>query len=359
MNQVQKARIGQLDALRAIAVTAVVFSHSIAQDTEIGSYAVYLFFVLSGYLITGQLLALKAGVKPAKFSPGAVGGFYLRRAFRLFPAYYLALMVAAVLNVDGMRQELPWHLVHASNLLFALKPEFGASSWAGHFWSLSVEEQFYLLWPLGIFLLPVRWLGAAFAAVVLAGAYAWAPDNRIPDVVMRLGFIESLDSLGVGALLALAQWRGLRLSWLLPLGWAAAALSGLLLVFQLLHPTLWPTTVNLALHEFMIFAFMALISHAVAGIRGPGGAILNVPALQYIGRISYGIYLFHPFINAVYWKASEKLGLAHFDYGLGLFAVVYIASVIAAGMSWEGLEKPILRLQRKLALRPAALGAAA
>ena len=129
-------RAEQLDALRGYAVTTVILSLSLPGDGEYGSYGVYLFFVLSGYLITRQLLGLERVRRQGDAAMGALlGGFYLKRVLRLFPAVYTAIVGAALVNIQGIRQEFWWHAGRLSNVYFAFNPE--NDSWAGHFWSLA------------------------------------------------------------------------------------------------------------------------------------------------------------------------------------------------------------------------------
>ena len=138
-------RIRRFDGLRALAVLAVIQHHfgikAVNDVLAPGGPAVQLFFVLSGYLITGILLDAREQADRG----AALTTFYIRRALRIFPAYYVALTLAASLNVN-VYDAWPWHAAYLSNVRIALD-----GKWPGpvsHFWSLSVEEQFYLLWPM-------------------------------------------------------------------------------------------------------------------------------------------------------------------------------------------------------------------
>ena len=139
-----------------------------------GGVGVTLFFVLSGYLITGILLGSRADVENSGSSAASVlKPFYIRRVLRIFPVYYATLLVAALLAIPPVRETFWWHALYASNALFAWKNSyFGAVS---PFWSLAVEQHFYLLWPWVVLFVPRRHLTAAFiGAMALGLAYRLA-----------------------------------------------------------------------------------------------------------------------------------------------------------------------------------------
>ena len=144
----------QLDGLRAVAVLAVAWSHW-ERPYQFGipfGAGVHLFYVLSGFLITGILLE----VRQQHQRGAALRTFYIRRALRIFPAFYLTLAFAWWAEVPPLRETLAWHATYLSNAQIVL-----TETWPGaisHFWSLAVEEQFYLLWPWLIVFVPERLL---------------------------------------------------------------------------------------------------------------------------------------------------------------------------------------------------------
>ena len=144
----------QLDALRAFAVLAVMVHHFLPVDHYIptdyitlGMLAVRLFFVLSGFLITGILLGYRSD-EPKN----ALKRFYFRRVLRIFPIYYLTLFVALALQVRSIQQGAFWHLTYTSNFIAPFHPEWMGP--ASHFWTLAVEEQFYFVWPFIMLFVP-------------------------------------------------------------------------------------------------------------------------------------------------------------------------------------------------------------
>lgn len=154
-------RIAQLDGLRALAIAGVMLFHSefaFLERTVPLWLGVHLFFVLSGFLITGILLR---GERSAEF----VGGFYIRRALRLFPLYYLVFAIMALFSQE-LREAWPYYTFYSANIWIFKNMRWGAG---GHFWTLSVEEQFYLLWPFVVLFTPRRGLvGACIAMVIVA-----------------------------------------------------------------------------------------------------------------------------------------------------------------------------------------------
>ena len=204
----EESRWPQLDALRAFAVIAVMLAHfspTIQVVTpELGFAGVRLFFVLSGFLITGILLRCRDRVASGKSAPGfQLRQFYLRRALRILPAFYATLFVAAALNMGSTRPTFWWHFFYASNFLLAWR-----GTWLDlvtHFWSLAVEEQFYLVWPwLVLFVSPRRLplliiIGCVLGPLTRLTSLWLAPGNLIAATVLTP---SCFDQLGAGALLA-------------------------------------------------------------------------------------------------------------------------------------------------------------
>ena len=341
----------QLDALRAIAVSLVLLQHFWPDlhpvVWHLGHQGVRLFFVLSGFLITGLLLSARARAQADGGGRGrALGRFYVRRFWRLLPAYYAMLGLALLLDAEGIRGSDPWHLAHLSNLYFAAHATW--DPWvANHFWSLAVEEQFYLAWPLLLMALPARalvpvaWAGVAAGPLFrLAGALlGWN------DMAM-LGLLPaSLDALGAGCLLALAggrlpAWRGLP-----PGAWAAAAWA--LLAAALVLPLAGGAGVaGAVLPDLLALPALAwTVARGAMGFGGAAGRLLEHPWPVGLGRISYGVYLWHPLVLWAAGRLGEATGL--YGRASGLWALLLLAplSVLVAALSWRLLERPLLRLR--------------
>jgi peptidoglycan/LPS O-acetylase OafA/YrhL len=322
----------QLDGLRSVAVMLVLYSHFWDPASLASAFGVKLFFVLSGYLITGILLDAR-GVPGAKLRH-----FYLRRGLRLWPAYYLVLGLAVLANADGIRAVAWWHALYASNVLFALREAYVpwlTAAW----WSLAVEEQFYLLWPLIILTVPNRL--HAVSCLVLVGlglAIRLLLDfSGAADQVYSL-LPAVLDGLAGGALLTVLRRAGARSLVLLP----AAGLAGLAvwagLLFAGMGETTWATLPLLA-------ALMALVDRGANGPPDTLARALSLSPAVFLGRISYGIYLYHLPLwwlvmhSTDWWRVSSR--------GPVLFAGMALLTILVATLSWFLLEAPANRLKRR------------
>ena len=202
--------MAQLDALRAIAVGMVLLYHfwrPARQYVSFGPIGVRIFFVLSGFLITGILLRSRERCDSGQTPPGfAIRRFYVRRILRIFPLYYVALAIAWYGEVWGAREGMAWHAAYLSNVHFFLVNAAQPGVWGGHvahLWSLAVEEQFYLVWPWVILFAPRRWLPgialgmAAVGPVFRSVVFGLTGNDLAP--VLPLGCV---DSLALGAYLA-------------------------------------------------------------------------------------------------------------------------------------------------------------
>lgn len=334
----------QLDGLRAVAVTAVAWSHWLPAwqfGLPLGA-GVHLFFVLSGFLITRILLDLRTA--PRRWP--AIGRFYVRRALRLFPAFLLVLGVAVWAAVPLARETWPWHAAYLSNVFIA-----GEARWQGHlshFWSLAVEEQFYLVWPWLVVFAPARWLGAVVAAAVLLGPLSRfaAASAGLTEAFWALVPGGSADSLGLGAWVALAAapaHDGRRRIAVRP--WLPVLAGSLWLGLQIaeaLAPVAPAAAVWRQVLQGVVFAWV--VHRAVDGFAGPGGQVLAHPVATGVGRISYGVYLIHPFAPVVVFAVARTLGVdAWVPTSAFARAGLYAATTLAlAGLMWRWVERPVL-----------------
>jgi peptidoglycan/LPS O-acetylase OafA/YrhL len=338
-------RISSLDGWRAVAILMVLVAHLYATTnvpeltgllgfmTRHGNLGVRIFFVLSGYLIT--LLLLQEAEKRGTIS---LKQFYFRRMSRIFPVYYAYLAVVAGLQLVGMHHE------NASSWLGALtftRNYIGQNpSLTTHFWSLAVEEQFYVLWPVSLALgLHKRWhlAIAALVCAIFAGAAFRLIDCHEGIFCTRIAgpgsLFRYLDSLAAGCLLAFIQARagvGVPERWLGRVLYAS--LFGLFttMVYQAKTP------IASSLEVLSQACLVAIAIHC--SIRAPHTAaykVLNSIAATGIGVISYSLYVWHVlFLSDASAPGSTSV---FFDW-----RIWWIPAFVVAALSYHFYERPII-----------------
>ncbi len=348
----------QLDALRTLAVMAVLITHflhntAVSRCLPWDELGVQLFFVLSGFLITRILLHGKTLSESGAQSPWYTARqFYLRRSLRIFPLFYAALIVLGLAGVGPVAETIGWHVTYTSNIYFMLIGKGHGS--VTHFWTLAVEEQFYLVWPFVILLTPRRSLGPVILATILAGpAFRAVTGLMGTDYMMRkVLLIANLDTLGFGALLALwmveGDQRPERYRRLLQAGLRVG--GPLFIAFMFMHYTrAFPHGVDTVFQRSVLGLFFVwLIGSAAHGFGGPAGWLLRQPVLTSVGKISYGIYVLHNFMPEILQRVFTALQWPYPTHGSpGLrFVLLVSASVLVAAVSWHLFEKPINNLKR-------------
>ncbi|ESW84613.1 MULTISPECIES: acyltransferase [unclassified Mesorhizobium] len=343
------ARDTQLDALRAIAVTMVLYSHFFAAGGSSfwGHIGVRLFFVLSGFLITRLLLEARSA---AEFEAGpALRSFYIRRALRIFPPYFAVLGFVWLVDLEQSRGSLVWHAFYLSNFWYAAQNEW--TPWLlCHFWSLSIEEQFYIVWPLIVLLAPRRRLESICIGVIvlsLAYRFYW-PIAGTPGLARDLLPPASMDALASGALLAAYRSRTAGLPQWLRNGWPGLAAAFFVLQWFAPAPAnpvqewgLW-----LLLQILPLVPLVVIVASCSTGVGGYIGKLLELPPLLGLGRISYGVYLYHPIVLALVVKSQPWIPLNVSEQGPGRFLVAGTATLMLASVSWLLFEKPLNSLKR-------------
>jgi peptidoglycan/LPS O-acetylase OafA/YrhL len=331
-----KRRWVQLDGLRAFAVLAVFVHHAL--DVPLLWVGVDLFFVLSGFLITGILLRQRDA--PRYFS-----SFYARRTVRIFPPYYLVLLVVFAIDATA-RADWPWYVLYVSNVRDAM---LGAGSpMLNAMWSLAIEEQFYLLWPLLVYALGPSgmWrvcIALLFAAPVLRGVLTPLSDDfRLVYALLP----TRIDTLAGGAALAIAhaQWpdRFDRFARRAPILCIVAVAIFLALT---LRPD-FRTSANSILFNTVGYSLIAIAMAGVVAwaVSDTTPRVLAWPPIVYVGTISYMVYLCH----------RPVLELVSGRFGPALDTIVSLAITLAlASLSWFVLERPLQRYKDRR-LSPAA-----
>ncbi len=336
-----------LDGIRAMAALMVMLFHFVGRHGEparlvqacvIGQTGVDLFFVLSGFLITRILLL-------SKDSPHFFSAFYARRALRIFPLYYAFLVLFFFLLPVLFREAIPpfstqvWSWFYLQNIP-ATFVNF-TSSGPSHFWSLAVEEHFYFVWPLMIFLLSRRQFKCLLVATLL-----------IPPL-LRLAFISHgigvfyftptrMDSIGYGAVLAvLFTEEGSRKRWVVLLIRSMLVALPLLLLpaFARLSGSqqVWLQVAKLSLIPAFYFSLIGF------SIMDPASQWLSrffsIPLLRWLGKISYGLYVFHPTCaDLVQRWLNPSSALVNLVASFGL-------TILVAYLSFRFFESPITKLK--------------
>jgi peptidoglycan/LPS O-acetylase OafA/YrhL len=354
----QPRHLPVLDGLRAVAILLVLWCHVPVQTPGYpqwllvahtlvgpGGLGVDLFFVLSGFLITRILIAEREHGVPVRW-------FLLRRVLRIFPIYYLLLLVMLFVAPSI---ELVWCAAYLSNLHSILEPGFPRA--LGHTWSLCIEEHFYLLWPLVVAFCPrglPKWL---LLCVILPGALScayvmdlhYAATRATPETAMQAVQHASpvrFLSLGTGSLIAYleprivarpAHFLGLAFSLLVPAVLGHPVVHYLLLPQWLGSGPLVPwhhAPLVWAVQSCSLSTSLLLLCLTLAQLRWSPVQWLHCAPMRGIGRISYGLYLYHlPIYHAALRPQPSGANV--------LLAVG--ASLGVATLSYWAIERPILR----------------
>ncbi len=333
------SRRPQIDGLRAIAMIGVLYVHFWDSNPITEHLRVYLFFVVSGFLITHILYSARMSERPV-----SVLNFYIRRMIRLLPALAVLVLVGIVFDMDGFRTSAIWHIAQLSNVYFAVTEQF--APWvAAHLWSLNCLEQFYLIWPLVILLLPIARIYVVTIALLVGFIFIRANGANLGIGGWWAEIVLPFDPIAAGALTYLLTLqpvirRVLTSRFALLAGLAAVA-SPLVLWEGFGHSESYRLLIQPALCAFVAGAFQ--------GYGGILGRILGSRTAQFVSTISYGVYIYH---MAVWWLVGE----VYFDiYQKGplSFVLLSILTGVAATASWFLLERPISRLRTRFpATRP-------
>jgi peptidoglycan/LPS O-acetylase OafA/YrhL len=361
------AHIPALDGLRGVAILLVIphnadiFSNSapwlwpMALAAHAGWIGVQLFFVLSGFLITRNLLAARGHAHYFR-------SFYARRALRIFPLYFLTLFVALVLlpywvhyspGALSSHHHQVWLWTFTSNWA----QPFGADvSGFSHFWSLAVEEQFYLLWPFVVLLAAsarLLWICGALVLIALLSRAFMQAEGAKPEMIYMFTFCR-MDALAIGAAMAVVSLSAEAMQWVT--GHSRALLLaafGLFLAVALSshsYAVFDPHT--LVFGQTLLAVVFALLVVSVGAI--PHGAFgqslrraLEARWLRRVGRYSFAMYVFHLLlIDAFSRPIREALAFAGSATPL-LHVITFVFLSFLAGMlSYHLLEKHFLALKR-------------
>ncbi len=359
--------ITSLDGVRFLAVTLVLADHWSGDRLGFpaGYLGVCLFFVLSGFLITGILLDARKKDESLNRGHGfSLRQFYIRRTLRIFPLYYLVLLLLFIFNVPPVREKIVWLATYMTNNYMAFY-----QTWMGsvdHLWSLAVEEQFYLFFPFLIFFLPFRCIKPALVlfiplAVGLRLYFYLADTSWISSYVLMP---TCLDAFGLGGLLAYFRKNGQKNIF----GKSSGLLIALILyiIVVILYRNQpdghnFYDRVLLRLAEATVSVFLiGRLLHLDTPTRANTvlKAIFENKTAVYIGKVSYGMYLLHNFVFNEYHtpeRHPSRLLLGYlesvwpgFESLVPLKIILfYLITLGLATISWRLLEQPVNRLKDK------------
>lgn len=336
-------RIPQVDGLRWFAFLMVFLHH--AFPFPLGWAGVDLFFVMSGYLITSILLRNRDGRH--YFSK-----FYLRRTFRILPVYYLFLILDFTYFEPKLTNLWPWYFSFTANFRDAWLHQ-GAKALSPT-WSLCVEEQFYLIWPLVVFLAPRKRLGSIVAAIMilvpLARAVATFVFSHHYPIYVLLPF--RADLLAGGSGLCLLEQSSPKLFKTLGRPFLAVFASAAT-IFALLTVTFssFRTGANGFLFNVFGFSLIMLLCTSALGYlltlnRGFFYRFFSFSLFRYLGQRSYSMYLMHQLILSIAWYFAGDYP----QYSRHLLAATptLILTIALAMISWTLFEEPMLWLGRRV-----------
>jgi len=365
--QIEKAKSSyqpHLDGLRAVAILGILFEHFDLQLPVLfrcGPLSVRFFFVLTGYFITLSLWRVRGEMADSNEGFLPLGRYYLARLLRTGPPFYLSLVLGAIFGIEEVRSNFFWLATFQANNYIA---------WLGywpdaisHYWSLAVQEQFYFLWPLVVLTLPRRWFLPTMAAFILFGL-----GFRIACIVTNATTITRwvtlfgcVDSFAVGALVAYLKeskildkmWQSKTLLFAMPLAACACFFLGRALM------TLPEGNVCLALVESVDAVFLAwILAASLTGMNRRYARVLSWAPLVYLGKISYGIYVYHVFIIVLVSPLLVPYGMTEEHNASGRIAILLALTLAASSLSWHWLEQPFLAWKKAMAsgrkTRPAA-----
>lgn len=353
----------QLDGFRFLCISAVMISHfgeSVTTNRFPLGYGVMFFFVLSSFLITRILLTSKDfNESKGMGNKYSLRQFYVRRFLRIFPIYYLLIIFMYAINWVPCRQIIVSLLTFTTN--FKIGSGFNAGDF-NHLWSLAVEEQFYIFFPFLIYFIKFKniyFLLLSFIFIGLAGRAALFFYNAQYLPFSNFHTISCLDSLGIGGLLAyMSIYKADALKVILTnkISFPTSILT--FLAFMIFSFSIFTgsekynfTSMVFMRFFFNVMSFWILGWAVIFGYKGLIKTVLENKVVVYLGRISYGLYLYHLFVPRFvtivlhHFRLDNLFGndIISFIYKIIIYTSVTI--VIASG-SWFIIEKPINGLKK-------------
>lgn len=349
-NGKQIAYLPDIDSLRAVAVFMTMLAHFAPVEIPYLWYGVPIFFTISGFLITTILLNTTIN-KPSIPTTSIVSNFIIRRALRLFPIYFLFLLffwfAKKYFNLYLWKDEFtPYFFTYTPNFLI-YQIGHGQAGCFSHLWTLGVEEQFYLVWPWLILIVP-----ALYHLPLILGLMAFSIIYRFLDYnnpTVGLLPYTNLHTLGVGALLAHLYVVGDEsINWLksnrhLIFTLTSIILFSVLFFFQN-YSRFWYFIREISLCSWTF----AIVLVSIFGWKGVVGYFTRNKFVRYLGTISYGIYLFHMPVPFVYRALVNRYPQIELPMSPILFMFFCLSvTIVLAAISYRFIERPFLQLKEK------------
>lgn len=341
----------RLDGLRFVAIIMVLLQHFggiLPRKIHVGYYGVELFFVISGFLITSLLLEKKA----ANFKT-----FYLkfitRRAFRIFPLYYIVIVILWILNLDVVRAQLLSLVTYTFNYAWVYYSI--NTTPINHFWTLCVEEQFYLIWPIVIYIFRNSTSKLiAFLIISISIGHLLYVTDIFPELIRykNVSLLTKFPSLGMGSLFAIYN-KNYKINSTMFESKTLEVLSFFILIYILIFSTTY--------RDFLL-SFISLFYVAKSTIFDFKIDLINKILLNnfviYIGKISYGIYIFHlpieyytssilvdPFLKQMVEIKLVTENIINYYSWIFTFPIYTGFTILLAAFSYHFIELPILKFR--------------
>jgi peptidoglycan/LPS O-acetylase OafA/YrhL len=342
-----------LNGIRAIAAFSVVISHTLQslvlfglpklQGIQMANYGVTMFFTLSGFLITFLLLLEKE-----KFGGVNIKQFYIRRILRIWPLYYFYLIVSIVVLFVCVRQVLTGNLVFYFFLLANVPIIMGNQiPVIGHYWSLGVEEQFYLFWPWIVKRVSrlLVWLIYFVAIMMVLKFGTWLFFHRTGNVIpLNVILYNRFQCMAIGACAAILYFQRnsvfLKIAFKVPvqlMAWTAIAVLAAMDFNFILND------------EIISFATVVLIVN-ISSNQNSIVKLENKP-MDFLGKISYGVYIYHPLIIYLLqrWAGTYLVKMDSRWRYVAIFGLVTFITILVAAISYRFFESRFLRLKERFA----------
>ena len=357
MGEAVMRRVSEFDALRGLAALGVLLFH--LQDrfgtwTHFGFTGVHLFLILSGYLITGIILRHID-------SPGFFRAFYARRILRIWPIYYLTIGFLVIFqryhyfNPPSL-SGLPYYLSFTQFLwsypvLGGILPHPRGTTIHAfeHSWTLAIEEQFYLLWPLVIVLCGRRMIVPLIVAICTVGVWFKTIPSTDPYFSWVLPYVAGAFAMGgLIAVILNNRERAQRCRGVLSLGFLASSALGLAYLrwYYTCPPPEWLGMHAIYWHSVQNFAFYTVHFGLVGFVATNAGAWFLAPLrtkeLTFLGEISYGMYLYH---LPIYWLVNNSGTHDSTNDPWSMWVCKIAITIAVATLSYRYIEMPILRLK--------------